>query len=624
MQVRLLTRGECSIGSRLAILCYVALALIAAGPAHAASVANGSFEAGTAPWVLSDLATPFQPLAALSVGTATSLSPFLAPNVVLPTDGDFALNHGFDGSAGVISVAQDIGPVLFGDVVSFDYRAGWDLITYAPPGALDREFFVEIQPAGGGAPLANYPVLTAAAFTDTGGGPNSDTGALSETIDLSSFAGQAIRIDFKWNIPDSSSGPANFQLDHVRIDNGSATKVSSLPMTFSIDFQGPMIGVPDLFLNLPIGEGDILTPAPLGPPGPNAPLPGFGVLPPMIEVSGLPGGQGMVDGGLGIQPGIFGCVELDALSYGRDVADAGSVGAFSVDEFAVGGIGSIATPVPPDVLTEGALGANEASADVFAYLGPLAPTAPGSLFTNTAAIDGNGFSLSGLPGIGLYEANPPTLGEIPDPGDNLDALDLGTTFAELAGPIFFSLDSNFPDPLENVPGVFAGGVLAQVNCGTALGNGFSGSDVLGSFPGATPWVAIPAAALGLDLFGADTDDLDALTWNDADDSWTLTPPDTIAFSVRRGSAVIGQPDSQFGLPIEEGDVLTPPIPPSPLPAILISAEALGLSTIRSGVVGPFGFGDDVDAIDVPEPGFGLQFAAGLAWLAMFGHSRRKK
>jgi hypothetical protein len=41
-------------------------------------------------------------------------------------------------------------------------------------------------------------------------------------------------------------------------------------------------------------------------------------------------------------------------------------------------------------------------------------------------------------------------------------------------------------------------------------------------------------------------------------------------------------------------------------------------------VGPFGFGDDVDAIDVPEPGFGLQFAAGLAWLAMFGHSRRKK
>ena len=39
----------------------------------------------------------------------------------------------------------------------------------------------------------------------------------------------------------------------------------------------------------------------------------------------------------------------------------------------------------------------------------------------------------------------------------------------------------------------------------------------------------------------------------------------LVFSVRRGSAVIGLPDSIFGLPIEE-DLLVPPIPvASPFP-----------------------------------------------------------
>ena len=99
----------------------------------------------------------------------------------------------------------------------------------------------------------------------------------------------------------------------------------------------------------------------------------------------------------------------------------------------------------------------------------------------------------------------------------------------------------------------------------------------------------------------------------------MTPVDTIAFSVRRGSAVIGQPDSLFGVPIEEGDILTvPTLAVSPFPALLIPAEALGLLTVRSGSPLPFGFGDEVDAIDVPEPGFALQLAAGLAWVAIIG------
>lgn len=392
---------------------------------------------------------------------------------------------------------------------------------------------------------------------------------------------------------------------------------ASAEPTFSVDFQGPTPGLPDGFFVVPITEGDILTNTPPGPAAsPNAPLPGP-LPPPGIEVGAAPGAIGVVPGGLGILPGGFGFVEVDALSYGHDV---GSVLYFSVDEFAIG----MPAPAPPNVATEGSGGALEASADVFRYLGALAPTPLGPLFGNTAFTDGDGLAPSGLPGVGLIEPNPPTPGLLLDPGDNLDAVDLDTSMPDLFGPIFISLDSFFPDPLEALP----------ANTGTAIGSGFSGADVLVTLAGAVPVVAIPAVALGLDLAGFDTDDLDALVFNDADGTLTLTPPDTIYFSVRRGSAVIGVPDSAFGIPIEEGDVLTVPAFAGGPPAIFIVAEAMGLATLRSGP-GPFG-ADDVDALDIlkPEPstpvpalGAGAQavlalLLVGTAALAGFGRARR--
>jgi hypothetical protein len=70
----------------------------------------------------------------------------------------------------------------------------------------------------------------------------------------------------------------------------------------------------------------------------------------------------------------------------------------------------------------------------------------------------------------------------------------------------------------------------------------------------------------------------------------------LLFSVRRGSAVIGMPDSLFGLPITEGDILMPPVPggASPFPAIFVAAENLGLRTTRMGGVI---FSDEMDALD---------------------------
>lgn len=385
-----------------------------------------------------------------------------------------------------------------------------------------------------------------------------------------------------------------------------AYQVHGFAPTYSVDAQSA--SVPGL--NLP---GNILTPV------------GAGVFPPPAVV--------VQDFLLGIGPNSAGLPgELDALSYGTDAKlDKGTsfqhYWTFSVDEFAVGRPG-----VPgPSVFTEGAFGAQEAAGDIYASTlnpGPMLPF-PG---VNTGLFDGNGgFTPFPAPGLNLREPTNPTVGGI-DSGDNLDAWDMDQQIpvavagAVFSTPIYFSLDSQFADPLE-MPLAF--------NTGTAVANGFVGGDVLVSlFGGAAPTVFAPAAALGLDQLGPDHDDLDALVlWENGNGvydaplgpySWSNGSTDMLLFSVRRGSAVIGQPDSLLGLPIEEGDILMPPSFPGGLPGIFVPAEALGLVTVRSfGIAATFqGYGDDLDALDVqqftvnvPEPSTCLLMLAGICGLA---------
>jgi hypothetical protein len=364
--------------------------------------------------------------------------------------------------------------------------------------------------------------------------------------------------------------------------------------------------MPDTCFGIPITEGDILVPPFFAPPMPG-PLP-----PPCLAISG---GMGPPAPGLSMFPhpaaighpaGMPGFVELDALSYGTDRVPRSTATAvlrlydwyFSVDEFATGIPG---TPAPPAVWTEGPLGFAQASADVFidAGIGFFVPCGIG-VVGNSAVIDGDGLAPSGAPGIGLLEPNPPTPGMPLDPGSNLDALDIDTPVGPgIMIPIYYSLDSGFLDPIEGFP-----------NSGSAVMQGFVGGDVLISpAPGAGPFLWAPAGALGLDLFGMDTDDLDALVLFENGSgvyepptgpfSWIGGGTDAIFFSVRRGSALVmaGVPDSRCGLPIEEGDILMPPIGGAMVPAIWVHAEALGLATVRSGTA-VIPFGDDLDALDV--------------------------
>jgi hypothetical protein len=369
---------------------------------------------------------------------------------------------------------------------------------------------------------------------------------------------------------------------------GLQVSVNGQP-TYSIDAQSAGIG--------PVLEGDILTPQGAGQ-----------IPPPAVVISQLL---------LGYTPTPLGG-ELDALSYGTDPLLLNLPGtkhnwSFSVDEFAMGRAG-----VPfPSVTTEGA-GSSfpEAAGDIYSSVQNPGPFPP-YFGSNAGIFDGNGgFTPFVASGLNLREPTNPTVNSL-DFGDNLDAWDLDQ-FVPTANagqpfplPVYFSLDSVYTDPLD-----------APYNTGTAVTNGFVGGDVLVANGFGAPVLFAPANLLGLDQTGPDHDDLDALVlWENGDGlytptkgpySWLGGQTDMLLFSVRRNSAIIGQPDSLLGLPIEEGDILVPMGNPGQNPGIFVPAEALGLITLRTDGPGAtyqgLGFADDLDALDVlqtvtvvPEP-----------------------
>ncbi len=393
--------------------------------------------------------------------------------------------------------------------------------------------------------------------------------------------------------PSSPSTRARFVLVPVGLAClaiGASAQVVPHPVTFSIDWMSPSRAL------IPSSHGDVLAPAPLG-------VPSFAAPPAIVVIPGGPVGVGLgipsYAGCIGTAPGTPCPVEVDALSYGTDFAiRQGPTPAhtyeFSVDEFARGIPGS---PLAPNVLSESPCG--DSAADVFGDLGQ--PSAAIGIFPNgnTGIIDGNGLaSCTGAvyPGFGLVEPNLPFPSMVVD-GDDVDAYDYQDGPAALAAAVYFSLDAAYFDAFAGLP-----------NTGAAAANGFPAAAVLVTLAaGGPPVMYAPPGALGLNLSAAGGDDLDALAlaengiagfqpspgpffWGPG------TPFDMLLFSVRRGSGVIGAPDSMFGIPICEGDILMPPIPGglSPFPAIFVPAENLGLATFRMGGAN---VSDDVDALD---------------------------
>ncbi|MBM3990285.1 MAG: hypothetical protein FJ298_04675 [Planctomycetes bacterium] len=384
------------------------------------------------------------------------------------------------------------------------------------------------------------------------------------------------------------------------------TCAASAQVQFSIDWKSQSVSRPDSSIAPRlITEADVLQ------PGPNSA--GTQLAPRIVLTGDLLSLQGYSNcvghvGGTACQ------IDVDALSGGDDglfrpnQAHRPRV-LFSVDEWASGHPATPLNPPHASVRNQGnptvpplGPGVFDACADVYGDMNlPSPPLGPN--FTprnNTLVFDGNGLPSANAfygPGLGLLEPRN-TSAPFPYAGDNLDALEIGTDLA-IAPRVYFSLDATFLDRLNQV-----------ANSGSAAANNFSSADVLKRTVG-TPAVVhfATASQLGLDRLGVGTDDLDALVLAENGDGiyqrssapydWVNGSTDMLVFSVRRGSAIINQPDSLFGAPIQPGDLLLPPIAGglNQNPAIFISAEALGLRTERGDASKD---GDDLDAVDFEE------------------------
>ena len=191
------------------------------------TISNCGFETGDyTNWILTDLTTPFNPLSVVNGGQSLGFGFF----TTAPTEGTFAAFNGFDGDGpGAIEVAQDVTLPATAEQLSFDYRGAWDMSFGA---TIDRTFEVQIQPSGGGTPMQTSTILTTAPV----GSIVVDTGDMSGLVNVAPFAGQSVRVAFVWNVPETNTGPGQFQLDNVAI-------VGPPPRIPTLSFYGLLIAI---------------------------------------------------------------------------------------------------------------------------------------------------------------------------------------------------------------------------------------------------------------------------------------------------------------------------------------------------------------------------------------------
>jgi hypothetical protein len=195
--------------------------------ARASAITNGSFETGNfAGWLVRDIAQPLSPLSVRTAGYSPGFDLFSNA----PSAGNYSATLGFDGAGpGTIRIAQDTRIPTGHPVLTFDWRAGWDLVSFASA-TQPRTFSVAIGPAGGGVAWQTNVLLVASPGTRV-----PDTGLRKGLVPLWPFAGVPARISFDASVPESFTGPGFISLDNVDV-------VDAPPVAVAIAELSPGLG----------------------------------------------------------------------------------------------------------------------------------------------------------------------------------------------------------------------------------------------------------------------------------------------------------------------------------------------------------------------------------------------
>lgn len=189
---------------------FASLAVVpTAGAAGTELLQNGSFESGFTSWTTAQMSSPLTPWTA---ATAATRGYFVAAS---PRDGTRDALNGFDGSPGAFTLTQQVTiPAASSAALAWQDRLMWAMVS----GATARTFQVRV--------LSTSDALLATPYSFTTGAgrgtccsvpPGDDTGWQSRAADLSAFAGQTVRVQFHFGIPQSFTGPGQAEIDAVSL-----------------------------------------------------------------------------------------------------------------------------------------------------------------------------------------------------------------------------------------------------------------------------------------------------------------------------------------------------------------------------------------------------------------------
>lgn len=195
---------------------YAAIGRSTASPAAGDLIVNGSFETGNFNgWTTTVTASPFAPWTVSGAGVGSGVS--YGMSATQPQDGGWVAWNGFDGSGPMeYTMFQDVTlPSTGGLLLSWKDRLQWNY-TLGNPATLPRLYSVEVRD-----PSTNALLSTLYSFsTDVEAvNPTGNTGWQSHSASLSPYAGQTVRLVFREQIPQVSTGPAQFEIDAISLPN---------------------------------------------------------------------------------------------------------------------------------------------------------------------------------------------------------------------------------------------------------------------------------------------------------------------------------------------------------------------------------------------------------------------